>query len=94
MTSESDQELPGMWSHTDFEGGDPDERSYAERGWPAVYQVDCFQCSLWRTFDQESDAQACRDSHRHRGATIRKIWRTYLEERGGEPTVTDKRLNA
>jgi hypothetical protein len=24
-------ELPGMWSHSDFTGGDPDERSYAER---------------------------------------------------------------
>lgn len=28
-----DDELPGAWSHSDFEGGDPDERSYAERGW-------------------------------------------------------------
>ena len=29
----SDDDLPGMWSHADFEGGDPDTRSYAERGW-------------------------------------------------------------
>lgn len=28
---ESDDELPGMWSVADFIGGDPDERSYAER---------------------------------------------------------------
>jgi len=27
----NDTELPGMWSGSDFEGGDPDERSYAER---------------------------------------------------------------
>lgn len=27
----TDDDLPGMWSHADFEGGDPDERSYAER---------------------------------------------------------------
>lgn len=26
-----DNELPGMWEHADFTGGDPDERSYAER---------------------------------------------------------------
>lgn len=26
-----DNELPGMWEHTDFTGGDPDERSHAER---------------------------------------------------------------
>ena len=30
-TPESDDELPGMWEHADFIGGDPDERSYAER---------------------------------------------------------------
>ena len=29
-----DEDLPGMWTKADFEGGDPDERSYAERGWP------------------------------------------------------------
>jgi hypothetical protein len=29
----TDDDLPGMWSHSDFTGGDPDERSYAERGW-------------------------------------------------------------
>lgn len=29
----TDDDLPGMWSAADFEGGDPDERSYAERGW-------------------------------------------------------------
>ncbi len=29
--SRDDADLPGMWSHTDFLGGDPDERSYAER---------------------------------------------------------------
>lgn len=27
----SDDELPGMWSLADFTGGDPDERSYAQR---------------------------------------------------------------
>jgi hypothetical protein len=27
----NDEELPGMWSYSDFTGGDPDERSYAER---------------------------------------------------------------
>lgn len=27
----SDDDLPGQWSHSDFEGGDPDERSYAQR---------------------------------------------------------------
>jgi hypothetical protein len=26
-----DDDLPGMWSHSDFLGGDPDERSYAQR---------------------------------------------------------------
>jgi hypothetical protein len=26
-----DNELPGMWASADFTGGDPDERSYAER---------------------------------------------------------------
>ena len=26
-----DSDLPGMWERADFEGGDPDERSYAER---------------------------------------------------------------
>jgi len=26
-----DENLPGMWSYSDFTGGDPDERSYAER---------------------------------------------------------------
>lgn len=26
-----DQELPGMWTRSDFMGGDPDERSYAQR---------------------------------------------------------------
>ena len=26
-----DLDLPGMWERADFEGGDPDERSYAER---------------------------------------------------------------
>jgi hypothetical protein len=34
----SDDDLPGQWSHSDFEGGDPDERSYAER--QAAYGVD------------------------------------------------------
>ena len=29
-----DSELPGMWSHADFTGGDPDERSYADRNKP------------------------------------------------------------
>ncbi len=28
-----EQDLPDMWSHSDFEGGDPDPRSYKERGW-------------------------------------------------------------
>lgn len=28
---EGDDELPGMWEQADFSGGDPDERSYAER---------------------------------------------------------------
>lgn len=27
----NDDELPGMWSHSDFEGGDPDPRSYHQR---------------------------------------------------------------
>lgn len=27
----SDDGLPGLWSHADFTGGDPDERSHAER---------------------------------------------------------------
>ena len=26
-----DEDLPGMWSHSDFLGGDPDPRSYAQR---------------------------------------------------------------
>ena len=26
-----DDDLPGAWSRSDFEGGDPDERSYAQR---------------------------------------------------------------
>jgi len=26
-----DENLPGMWSYSDFTGGDPDERSHAER---------------------------------------------------------------
>jgi hypothetical protein len=26
-------DLPGMWSHSDFTGGYPDERSHAERRW-------------------------------------------------------------
>lgn len=34
-------ELPGMWSAPDFTGGDPDERSYAERrATPPVWQGD------------------------------------------------------
>lgn len=28
----ADSELPGMWSASDFTGGDPDERCHAERG--------------------------------------------------------------
>jgi hypothetical protein len=31
-----DNELPGMWASADFTGGDPDERSYAERERQAV----------------------------------------------------------
>lgn len=27
----SDDDLPGMWTRSDFEGGDPDSRSYAQR---------------------------------------------------------------
>ena len=27
----TDDDLPGVWSHADFEGGDPDERSLLER---------------------------------------------------------------
>lgn len=27
-----DVDLPGMWSRADFQGGDPDERSHAQRG--------------------------------------------------------------
>ena len=27
----TDDDLPGMWTHSDFEGGDPDSRSYAQR---------------------------------------------------------------
>lgn len=27
----NDEDLPGQWSHSDFLGGDPDERSYAQR---------------------------------------------------------------
>lgn len=30
----ADEELPGMWSASDFTGGDPDERSHAERTTP------------------------------------------------------------
>lgn len=29
----TDDDLPGQWSLSDFTGGDPDERSYTERGW-------------------------------------------------------------
>jgi hypothetical protein len=29
-----DDDLPGMWSHSDILGGDPDERSHAERSTP------------------------------------------------------------
>lgn len=28
-----DNDLPGMWTASDFTGGDPDERSYVQRGW-------------------------------------------------------------
>lgn len=31
-TGGTDDDLPGMWTRADFEGGDPDERSYAARG--------------------------------------------------------------
>ena len=30
-------DLPGMWDRSDFLGGDPDERSHAERGWVEDY---------------------------------------------------------
>lgn len=47
----SDDDLPGMWSHADFEGGDPDTRSYAERGWaPGV------------TFDAVADIRAFQET--------------------------------
>lgn len=28
-----ESDMPGTWTHADIIGGDPDERSYAERGW-------------------------------------------------------------
>lgn len=31
LNSTTDDDLPGMWSQSDFMGGDPDERSYAQR---------------------------------------------------------------
>lgn len=34
-----DDELPGMWEHADFEGGDPDTRSHAERARQAAAPV-------------------------------------------------------
>jgi hypothetical protein len=33
LSRRSDDDLPGTWSYSDIEGGDPDERSYTERGW-------------------------------------------------------------
>jgi hypothetical protein len=36
----NDNNLPGMWSHTDFTGGDPDERSHAQRAQPEARGVE------------------------------------------------------
>lgn len=38
---QGDDNLPGMWSHSDFTGGDPDERSHAERSQPEARGVEC-----------------------------------------------------
>ena len=31
VLSQDDMDLPGMWSYSDFTGGDPDDRSYSQR---------------------------------------------------------------
>jgi hypothetical protein len=66
-----DNELPGMWSHSDLIGGKNDDAEYF------TYQVDCFQCDLFRTFDNEDDAEEFKAAHPHR-ATLRKIPRVIL----------------
>lgn len=38
-----DQELPGMWTTSDFMGGDPDERSYAQRCRDGVHLLTNFK---------------------------------------------------
>lgn len=48
MTDIPEQELPGMWSHSDFEGGDPDTRSYAQRARDAEAAGDTKTADFWR----------------------------------------------
>jgi hypothetical protein len=41
-----EMDLPGMWSLSDFTGGDPDERSYAARGWA----LRCDNCGRFASY--------------------------------------------
>jgi hypothetical protein len=43
-----EQELPGMWSRSDFEGGDPDTRSWSQRAADAEADGDMKTAEFWR----------------------------------------------
>lgn len=44
LNASTDDDLPGAWSASDFTGGDPDDRSYAQREadqMPCRQQIPC-----------------------------------------------------
>lgn len=57
-----DMDLPGMWSHSDFEGGDPDERSHSARRRWSTGVVEFEPCRLGRI--EYDGARYC---HEHGG---------------------------
>lgn len=82
----NDDELPGMWSHADFTGGDPDERSHAERlravnlqKWSEVWDLLRYaerQWAEWKTEDAEAGDAYCAHTarqHEHYVAALRQI---------------------
>lgn len=81
----NDEELPGMWSHTDFIGGDSDERSHAERyrasvqKWQEVWDLLRYaerQWAEWKSDDAETGDAYCAHTarvHEHYVAALRQM---------------------
>lgn len=89
----TDDDLPGMWSTSDFTGGDPDERSFAARratvpdGWKLVPidATSAMQSAGGHVNSEWLNDNAPIGESRYGGPVMRSVWKAML---AAAPEVT------